>query len=124
MKYENIEDFKYRIIKTFSIATPLRPLATVKGEFATLCTNGRLYIKKGFLWDGASGAIDTDNVMLPSCVHDVGCSWYLKKLIDIDMRHEFDDLFKTLLKKQGMNTIRVAAMYAAVRANTSIRYGS
>lgn len=127
MQYENISGFKYRLIKTISIATPMRPAKTIKGSFATLTTNGRLYLKKGLLWDGASGAIDTKSVMLPSAAHDIGCSWYLKGLIDDVMRRDFDDLFKLLLdvevKKGNISRARVGYMYKAVKLNTKLRYG-
>lgn len=127
MQYENISDFDYRITKTTSIATPMRPLETIRSSFSTLTTNGRLYLKKGFLWDGASGAIDTENVMLPSAYHDSGCSMYLKGLIDLVMRKQFDDFFKYLLDKEvekdNMSNFRAEYMYRAVKANTKLRYG-
>jgi len=123
MEYEDVDGMKYRMIKTTSLMTPMRPLETITGSFATLTTKGRLYLKKGMLWDGASGAIDTDNVILPSAAHDIGCSWYLKGLIDDAMRKQFDDLFYKLLKDEGVSGLRAWYMYKAVRANTKIRYG-
>jgi len=123
MWYEDVDGMKYRLIKTISIMTPMRPLKTIRGSFATLTTKGRLYLKKGMLWDGASGAIDTENVMLPSAAHDIGCSWYLKGLINDDMRKQFDDLFYKLLKQEGVSGLRAGYMYKAVKANTKIRYG-
>lgn len=125
--YEDIRKFDYRMTKTISIVTPIRPTETIRSSLSTLATNGRLYLKKGFLWDGASGAVDTKSIMLPSAFHDSGCSMYLKGFIDGEMRKQFDVLFKTLLDaevaKGNLSKFRAAYMYRAVRANTKIRYG-
>jgi len=126
VEYEKI-DFKYRIIKTFWIQTPMRPDKTVKSTFSTLATNGRLYFIRGFLWNGADWAKDTKNVMLPSAAHDSGCSMYLKGLIGDKLRREFDDFFKELMdrevEKGNMAQFRANYMYKAVKINTWRRYG-
>ena len=96
MQYESLKDWKYRILKTFSIQTDMRPERTIRSTFSTLTTNGTLYIKRGFCWDGASGAVDTDTIMLASCCHDAGCNWYLNGLINDKLRSDFDDLFYEL----------------------------
>ena len=125
--YEDIRDFDYRMVETISIVTPIRPAKTIRSSCSTLCTNGRLYLKKGFLWDGASGGIDTKSVMIPSAYHDAGCSMFLKGLIGGEMRKQFDVLFKTLLDEEvakgNLSRFRAGYMYKAVRANTKIRYG-
>lgn len=123
MKYESLKDWKYRILKTFSIQTSIIPDKTVQTRFATLTVKGRLYIKKGFCWDGASGAIDTDTIMKPSCLHDWGCAAYLDGLITNEMRCQFDDLFHDLCIKSGMSRFRAELAYKAVKVNTKIRYG-
>jgi hypothetical protein len=123
MKYEDLNDWKYRVTEGFSIPTKIFPEETIRSNFATLTVRGRLYIQKGFCWDGASGAFDTDTIMKPSCCHDVGCNWFLAGLITAEMRGEFDDLFYALCLKAGMNSMRAKVVYKAVRANTRIRYG-
>ena len=127
MEYEDLGNFKYRIIKGFVLQTKMRPKKKIVGKFATLTTKGRLYIHKGFCWDGASGARDTKNIMKPSCCHDVGCAWYLAGLIDDELRGQFDDLFERLLdrqvKKDKLSDFRRDYLVRAVKINTKIRYG-
>lgn len=123
MEYESLKDWKYRIIKTFSLGTGIKPAKTIRTNFSTLTVRGRLYIHKGFCWDGASGARDTDNIMRGSCLHDAGCNWYLKGLITDEMRSQFDDLFYKLIKEDGMSDLRAGYIIKAVKANTKIRYG-
>lgn len=123
MEYESLNDWKYRITKGFSISTKIFPKEKIQTNFATLTTSGRLYVHKGFCWDGASGAFDTETMMKPSCCHDIGCNWFLAGLIDKEMRGDFDDLFYELCKKEGMNGVRAKLAYTAVRTNSKIRYG-
>ena len=123
MEYESLKNWKYRITKTFSLQTNIKPAKTIRTSFSTLTIQGRLYIHKGYCWDGASGARDTKNIMHGSCVHDAGCNWYLKDLITDEMRCQFDDLFYKLIKKDGMSDLRAGYIIKAVKANTKIRYG-
>ena len=123
MEYESLKPWKYRITKSFSLQTDIKPAKTIRTNFSTLTTTGRLYIHKGFCWDGASGAKDTKNIMRGSAVHDCGCNWYLKGLITDKERGQFDDLFYKLIKKDGMSDFRAGYIIKAVKANTKIRYG-
>ena len=123
LEYEELDDWKYRVKKGFSVNTKIFPKETIQSTFATLTIRGRLYIHKGFCWDGASGAIDTDTIMKPSCCHDIGCNWFLAGLISKEMRGEFDDLFYNLCVKSGMNAIRAKLAHKAVKINSKLRYG-
>ena len=65
--------------------------------YITMYPNGRVETKPGFTWDGASGAVDTENMIRPSWIHDVGCRLEENGLIDKATRHKFDDLLETVL---------------------------
>jgi len=123
MEYESLKGWKYRITKKFSLRTNVKPAKAIRTNFSTLNTAGRLYIHKGFCWDGASGARDTKNIMRGSCIHDCFCNWYSKGLITDEMRGQADDLFYKLIKKDGMSDLRAGYIIKAVKANTKIRYG-
>jgi hypothetical protein len=82
-----------------------------------------LTIEKGFCWDGASGALDTEGVLRASAAHDAGCNWRAKGLLTAKEIKAFDDLFYKLLKEDGVCGIRASYMYKAVRVNTKLRYG-
>jgi len=122
MEYEDLKDWKYRILKTFSIRTDIIPANTIRSNFSTLTTRGRLYIKKGFCWDGASGAIDTDNIMRGSCIHDAFCNWQQLGLLTVDQRKQADKLLYKHIKEDGMSSIRANIVYGAVRRFVEIRY--
>jgi len=126
MWYEDVDGMKYRLMKTFFIQTKMKG-KTIRGSFATLAKNGRLYILKGALWNGADIIRDTENVMRESLAHDIGCAWFLKGLIDKKMRGQFDDLFDDLLQKQvdrdNMSALRKAYISKSVKAATWAHYG-
>ncbi len=123
MEYESLRPWDYRITKAFSLRTNIRPTNTIRTNFSTLTTTGRLYIHKGFCWDGASGARDTGNIMRGSCIHDAFCNWHQKGLITLDQRKQADDLFYNLIKKDGIGIMRAWYIIKAVKAHTKIRYG-
>ncbi len=66
------EGYRYQLAEDYEIQTPIK--ATIKHAYFTLTKTGKLRVKKGYAWDGASGpTIDTKDSMSPSLVHDVFC---------------------------------------------------
>ena len=122
MLYEDLKDWKYRVIKAFSIQTDIIPEKKIATNFSTLTTKGRLYIRKGFCWDGASGAFDTKNIMRGSCVHDAFCNWFQNGLITKDQRKQADKLLYKIIKEDGMSDIRAKIIYKVVRLYVEKRY--
>lgn len=71
MRY--IEGIKYVLAEDYSVQTPVIG-EHVDSKWFTLTPDGRLTVREGFAWDGASGpTIDTPASMVPSLVHDVFC---------------------------------------------------
>jgi len=75
-----------------------------------------LYIASGYAWDGATGAVDTDNFMVPSMVHDailelIGSGWLLYG----PWKPWIDKFLIKLCKDRGMNWVRRQRVYWAVR---------
>ncbi len=115
MKYESLRDWKYRILEGFNIQTEIKPEIEIRTNFSRLTEDGVLYIEKGFCWDGASGAVDTDNIMEASCIHDAFCNMFQLKLITNDQRKQADKLLYELCLKNHMSEIRAKVIYEAVR---------
>ena len=122
MIYEDLKDWKYRVLEGFDLQTDILPDKPIKTAFSSLDQNGLLTIDKGFCWDGASGAIDTYNIIRGSCVHDAFCNWFDKKLITLEEREKADKILKALILQDGMGDFRAGIIYGAVKINTSIRY--
>jgi hypothetical protein len=63
--------YKYVTHADYVIDIPLQGYE-VAHEYFTLDAAGRLWIRRGYAWDGASGlTIDTDSSIIGSLVHDV-----------------------------------------------------
>ena len=73
-------------------------------------------IKKYFCWDGPSGpAVDTENFMLPSVVHDA-LYWLIRwELLPLSYRAVADDLMYDLCLRNGMFKIRAKYCCWAVK---------
>lgn len=123
--YEKLGNWKYRVKKGFSIRTEIIPPQKIKTCFSSLTMGGRLYIHKGFCWDGASGAIDTKNIMKASCVHDAFCNWMVQGLLSYDDYWELaDKLLRKIALDNGMSAFRATAVYTAVKEWGKVRYGA
>lgn len=68
-----IKGLKYQLVEPYMCMTPVVGYDIDSHDFH-LFADGRLLIRDGFAWDGASGpTFDTDTSMAPSAVHDVFC---------------------------------------------------
>lgn len=83
------------------------------------CKLGRIWVKKGYAWDGASGpTIDCKYTAYPSLIHDVLYQAMGLGLMPNDsyFRKKTDVLFRQLLKRDGMGFARRWVWYYAVRS--------
>lgn len=90
-------DCKYQSAHFAWIETDIAIPERIDFGYITMYPSGRIETRAGFTWDGASGALDTENMIIPSKWHDVGCRLEENGLITKEVRHQFDDLLKTLL---------------------------
>lgn len=124
-EYTKLHNWKYRITKGFSSQTDIIPPEKIQTSFSTLTVKGRLYICKGFCWDGASGAIDTKSIMKASCVHDAFCNWMSDGLLDYKVYWiPAAKLLHKICITEDMSKVRAEYVYKAVLANGIIRYGA
>lgn len=89
---------------------------SVEGKQCDLRPDGTLTCRKGFIWDLASGAIDTPDMIVASLAHDAFCYLTNHKVLDWSVRAEADALFKALLESMETNFIRRWYSYLMVRA--------
>jgi len=115
IKYK--EGFKYQLARDFSVFLPINTLdKIIESDYIILNTSGMLEIKKGYAWDGASGiAIDTKNFMRGSLVHDALYQLMREGWLPQDFREKADKILRTIVKEDGMSSIRAWWVYTAVR---------
>jgi len=87
---------------------------TIDTRFYALTVSGVFLAKAGFAWDGCSGSIDTDTNMRAGLFHDIGCLMVAREELPDWAIKEINSMFSTILKQDGMNSIRRWAHTKAV----------
>lgn len=78
--------------------------------------NGRMYIRKGYSWDGPSGpTIDTNNFMRGSLYHDALYQLMREGLLHEQYREFADDVLYRMIRENGMFWLRAKWVYWGVR---------
>tara|TARA_R110000772_G_C13310322_1_gene440481 strand:- start:54115 stop:54588 length:474 start_codon:yes stop_codon:yes gene_type:complete len=125
--YQDAERYIYKISEKVSIEVPfesgLLPTQVVANEFIKLeCIDtGTVLItaKKGYSWDGASGAINTESWVVASLVHD--CLYQLMRegLLNRSLRKQADLAMYYFLKKSMIRGNYFSRKWGAGRAKAS-----
>ncbi len=114
-KHINYEkNYKYRLSTGFNRYFPSLTECFIEYVYFSL-VNGWLILRPGYCWDGASGAVDTDNFMRASAIHDAGCQMTDNDLIPYKYRILFDKELRVMCLEDGMTRPRAWWVYRAVR---------
>ena len=110
---EYSKGFKYQLRKTCVVTIPaLASYAGISTRFISIGKGGRLVIRAGYAWDGASGpTIDTLSSMRASLVHDALYQLMRMGVIHEGFRKIADDLLCGIGKKDKMWVWRVHAWH-------------
>tara|TARA_R110000772_G_scaffold51809_5_gene118872 strand:+ start:205 stop:639 length:435 start_codon:yes stop_codon:yes gene_type:complete len=84
-------------------------------DWIELMPSGKLITKKGYAWDGATGAADTDDILIASLFHDAVYQLMDEGHLPISCKKIADDLFRDINKLTDMPWYRVRWTYRAVR---------
>ena len=115
MKYRKLKGYKYETLEPYTYTLP----RAFSGQMANLpyiiLVDRKLFIKKGYAWDGASGGIDTKTFIRGSLVHD--CLYNLLRSKDLrpQLRYQADIVLRDICLEDGMNRFRAWYVYNAVR---------
>lgn len=113
IKYKKIK-YKYQLVDNYETKIDIK--CNVNHKYIKLTANGTLTILQGYAWDGASGpAIDTDNFMQGSLIHDALYQLIRDGLLDPYFREQSDIELRKACRKDGMSRIRSMCVYYAVR---------
>jgi len=116
-KYRLAEDYRVRIpmAEDYRVRIPITGHSIDIGVIR-LTKTGWLTIRKGYAWDGPSGpAIDTNNFMRGSLVHDALYQLMRQGWLSVLYRKAADQLLRDMCIEDGMWRIRAAWVYWAVR---------
>ena len=119
IKYKS--GYKYQLHEDYRHPQQLSITASDKDNIITdyieLSTDGYLFIRKGYAWDGPSGpTFDTRNFMRGSLVHDALYQLMRQELIDKDTsRDPADRELVRICREDGMWGLRAWWVYWGVR---------
>lgn len=109
--------YKYQLKRPFAIQLEFSPPKFILTEYIRMDTNGYLYVKDGYAWDGPSGpTVDTSDFMRGSLVHDALYQLMREGHLDAEKYRKLaDDALRTICREDGMSWIRATYVWTAVR---------
>ena len=110
------DGYKYQLTEDYTVELRHNPVKNIDTEYISINVSGKLTIKKGYAWDGASGpTIDTKNSMRGALVHDALYQLMREKLISRSYRIYADKEFYQMIREDGMSWLRAKIWYRSVR---------
>lgn len=114
--YRKTNIFKYKLEEDYSIDLPEEFFSDYINTQYIKLSKTRLYILKGYRWDGPSGpTLDTQSFMRGSLVHDAIYQLIREKRLSLTLRREADKLLRDHCREDGMSWWYSYVVYKAVR---------
>jgi len=105
--------------------SPIRPDEDIHGENYSIYIDGTIEARSDFLYDFASGAVDTDAMKVAALAHDIPCRAIRQGLLDPSWQPVADRLLQTVYLrvdvgdlgwfKSSVRKIRAKWVFRAVR---------
>ena len=112
MKYTKKRDWCYQVHETCTIKLS-RNFGYVDHEYFTI-NGSEITLKARYSWDGATFAIDTENFIVPSAVHDALFQAMKEGLLSVKYLDDANRELQSLCKKRGMSCLRAWLVYRGV----------
>lgn len=105
LKYQQ-GNWKYKLLADTVYESGIRIPRPVSTEYILMSIDGRIYVRKGYSWDGATFAVDTLSFMRGSLFHDAAYQLMREKEVPLVLLSQFDDMLVNICKDDGMNRFR------------------
>lgn len=114
--YKKRIKYKYNLCSNYEYETGIKVAVPKKLKFLEITADGKLFMLKGYSWDGPSGvAVDTKTSMQGSLVHDALYQLMREKVLPQSDRKRADEILKEVCIDDGMSKVRANYMYYAIR---------
>jgi hypothetical protein len=108
--------YKYQLTEEYELFVRIRISHAISFDYASLYPDGKLWVRKGYAWDGPSGpAVDTPNFMRGSLVHDVLYQMMRLGLLDVGWRKDADRELYRICREDGMSWTRAKFDFYMIR---------
>ncbi|MBC8485506.1 MAG: hypothetical protein H8D45_05640 [Bacteroidetes bacterium] len=112
MRYQKKKNWKYKVYEDCRFKLGFN-CPTVNHKYFSIYRD-EMIVKKDYTYDGASGAIDTENFMVPSLKHDIFYQCIRCGLLDEIWKKDADLELKKDCLERGMSKFRAWYVYFAV----------
>lgn len=112
--FESLCKWKYRRTTELHLKTSIRGYSC-QTEYITLWDDGRLILRKGYAWDGATCCPDVPEIMRGSAGHDALYQLISLGAIPPSKRFDADFDLYNWCKQDGMTEFLASAVLSAVR---------
>ena len=123
-EYRSIRPYKWQTVRQYANQTDIKPKMDLVAPFKILYKSGLLVVEKGAPWDGPTGALDTEDFMEASLVHDMLCEFiHDDGLLDVTYRPLVDLYLEKMLVEVNMPRVRRKLVMGAIHVYVLARYG-
>lgn len=126
LKYKDIHSYRYRVSDDVFIPflnDDLRHsmsfLDIVIHPYFVINKDG-VYARRNYTWDGATYAINTKNLIVPSLVHDILCQAISLGMLDRKYRAQADKEYYLRCLEAGVSKTRAMVQYALIRVYATL----
>lgn len=98
--------YKYQLHTDYRFKVNIPISREFKSDFLDCDLIGNVHVKKGYAWDGATCAIDTDTFMRGAMIHDVLYQLIREGSISQSYRTKADEILDIVLEYDGMGLFR------------------
>lgn len=113
MKYRKISSYKYQLVEPERVFT--KDLPDIDHDIWVSIKREIMTISEGYMWDGATVAIDTEAFMRASLVHDALYQLIREGRLDKSYKGYADNLMHQICLEDGMSRIRAWYVYLGVK---------
>jgi len=110
------DGYKAVVVEPWSCASDIRLEEDIVAPRYAILRDGTILVAHGYLYDFASGAVDTESIRRASLAHDVLCQAISEGRLDPKWQKDADKLLKRVCLLDGMARLRAWWVYRAVRA--------
>ena len=126
LKYKDVHSYRYRVNDDVFIPFlnddmkhAMSFLDIVNHPYFVINKDG-VFANKNYAWDGATYAINTKNLIIPSLVHDILCQAISLGLLDRKYRPLADKEYHLRCLESGVSKTRAAIQYIAIRIYATV----
>ena len=113
LKIPSHKDWRYTLNRSFTLYHSSLVGLEFNIPYVQVFPVGRLVVKEGYSWDGATLTLNTHDLIVPSLVHDA-LYQCLREGLDQSYKAVADKIFYQLLLENKVNKILSWIMYKAV----------